>query len=51
MKKVTVETNEFVRAHGKQPKGFGLWAFVIGIGGTVEFIRGTFSDAKNRRLR
>ncbi len=27
---VTVDASKYVRAHGKQPKGFGGWAFSIG---------------------
>jgi hypothetical protein len=46
MKKVTVETNEFVRAHGKEPKGFGLWAFEIA--GVQHHFTGTFSEAKRK---
>ena len=26
---ITIETNSYVRSHGKQPKGFGRWGFEI----------------------
>ncbi len=39
-------TRSFVRSHGKQPKGFGVWAFDVG--GEWHFTPRamTFTDAK-----
>jgi hypothetical protein len=41
--KVTVFTNQFVLSHGKQPRGFGSWAF--NIHGEEFWHTGTFSEA------
>lgn len=42
--KVSVKTSRFVSAHGKAPKGRGLWAFLID--GHEVFIPGMYTDAR-----
>jgi hypothetical protein len=37
-------TLEFTLSHGKQPKGFGGWAFRIN--GETKFFSGNYADAK-----
>ena len=45
---VYVETNSYVAAHGKNPRGFGGWWFEIGGGVTVQtkVFTGLYSKAK-----
>ena len=43
--KATVKTNKYFAAHGKQPKGKGLWMFENSVGTTMCF-NGTYTQAK-----
>lgn len=44
---VRVSTSRYEFAHGRKPRGFGVWAFEI-ITGTIEIIPGSmsYSEAK-----
>ena len=54
--KVKFTTASFERSHGRQPKGFGAWAFQTTthdtayeseLTGEVQFFTGTFTEARN----
>lgn len=47
--KVTISTQEFVRSHGRKPKGWGGWIFAFGDpndAGTWRNFNGTFAKAR-----
>lgn len=41
-----VNTTKYQAAHGKQPRGYGRWAFGDKAGSKVVFIGGLYSEAK-----
>ena len=41
---IYVDTSDFINTHGKQPRGYGAWAF--NIDGTVYTTFGKYSEAK-----
>ena len=43
LSQIEVKTNSFVNAHGRDPKGFGRWAFQIG--DSIGWITDTYSEA------
>ena len=45
-KSVTVSTRRFEFAHGRQPRGRGLWGFELEGVEELMFVTGSFSDAK-----
>jgi len=49
MTKPTVSTARYEFAHGKKPRGTGMWAFFFGQNDSVEdafWHRGTYAEAK-----
>jgi hypothetical protein len=43
---ITIDTTEYVAAHAKQPRGYGLWAFSFDAAAEIFTCTGTFSVAK-----
>jgi len=46
MKYVTVSTTEYEFAHGRKPRGYGLWVFYFA--GGFAHIQGTYAEAKKQ---
>jgi hypothetical protein len=43
LSQIEVKTNSYVNTHGRDPKGFGRWAFQVGE--NVEFITSNYGEA------
>ena len=47
--KVRVNNEIYKASHGKDPRGYGRWAFEID--GRETFITGTYKDARNKAIK
>lgn len=47
--KVDVRTDKYIFVHGRKPRGFGLWYFIVG--DELIAITGNYSQAKDEAIR